>query len=38
MDVVYGLEVEVTAERQGPPPASADLGPIMMAPLSASLA
>ncbi len=27
MQRVYGLEVEVMAERQGPPPASADLGP-----------
>ena len=27
MERVYGLEVEVVAERQGPPPASADLRP-----------
>jgi hypothetical protein len=29
MEVVYGLEVDVVAERQGPPPACADLRPLM---------
>ena len=28
---VYGLEVEVIAERQGPPPATANLAPLAMA-------
>jgi dTMP kinase len=36
MQRVYGLEVEVMAERQGPPPASADLGPSIGSLLSKS--
>ena len=29
---VYGLEVEVLAERQGPPPATAHLAPLSLSP------
>jgi hypothetical protein len=29
---VYGLEVEVLAERQGPPPATTQLAPLSLAP------
>jgi dTMP kinase len=31
---VYGLEVEVVAERQGPPPATTNLAPLALAPAS----
>jgi dTMP kinase len=30
LESLYGLELEVMAERQGPPPASAELGPTLM--------